>query len=110
MIDRATEARDIFQMVGWGNSTGHFHSPPLTDPDTGGIAMLPAEKRDLLVQTLLQKAACVEDIPIVVGRPAAPRIPAAPRATTEPRAPRTLNTYTHTHTHTLRLVWLISTI
>ena len=34
-INSASEGKDIFQMVGWGQSTGCFHSPAFVDPETG---------------------------------------------------------------------------
>ena len=54
----------VFRMVGWGQSQGRFPSPPLRDPESGALYALPEEKRDLLVRTLLQKAASGVDVPI----------------------------------------------
>ena len=65
-------------MVGWGQSTGCFHSPAFVDPESGTTFARPKEKRDLLIRTLLQKAACEEDIPIHIGAQRQPHLPFPP--------------------------------
>ena len=65
-------------MVGWGQSTGCFHSPAFVDPKSGTTFARPKEKRDLLIRTLLQKAACEEDIPIHIGAQRQPHLPFPP--------------------------------
>jgi hypothetical protein len=63
-IANASGRKNIFRMVKWAYSTGTFHSPPLRDEEAGTAKTEPAKKRELLQQTLLQKAACKEDLPI----------------------------------------------
>jgi ribonuclease HI len=69
----------VFRMVGWGQSQGRFPSPPLRDPESGALHASPEGKRELLVRTLLQKAASGADIPVDtdVG-PDADRLPFPP--------------------------------
>jgi hypothetical protein len=57
----------FLQMVGWSQSTGCFGSPHFVDPETKSTLILPEEKRSLLVRSILQKAACGEDIPMQLG-------------------------------------------
>ena len=66
-VNDVTEGSDIFQMVGWNRSIGQYDSPPLKDPETDAIYTRPDEKRNLLTRTLLQKAACQDDIPIAIS-------------------------------------------
>ena len=61
-INAVSEGKDIFQMVGWSHSTECFGSPPFVDPESGATLINSEEKRDLLIRTLLQQAACGEDI------------------------------------------------
>ncbi|KAL1952476.1 hypothetical protein VTO42DRAFT_5284 [Malbranchea cinnamomea] len=63
-IANASEGKDIFRIVKWAHSTSTFHSPPLRDEEAGIARTEPKEKRELLKQTLLQRAACKEDISI----------------------------------------------
>lgn len=62
-IAGASEGKDIFRMVKWAHSAGSFYSPALQDEAAGVVRIEPREKRDLLQQVLLQKAACQEDVP-----------------------------------------------
>ncbi|OXV07009.1 hypothetical protein Egran_05224, partial [Elaphomyces granulatus] len=66
-VNDVTEGSDIFQMVGWNRSIGQYDSPPLKDPETDAIYTRPDEKRNLLTRTLLEKAACQDDIPIAIS-------------------------------------------
>ncbi|OJD20849.1 hypothetical protein ACJ73_07813, partial [Blastomyces percursus] len=63
-IAEATQGKDIFKMINWSRSTGSFHSPPLKDEAAGVVRTVPGEKRELLQQVLLQKAASKEDISV----------------------------------------------
>ena len=63
-IAEAAEGKDIFKMIKWAHSTGSFHSPPLKDEAAGEVRTAPKEKRELLQQVLLQKAASKEDISV----------------------------------------------
>ncbi len=112
-INNATESKDIFQMVGWGHSAGNFHSPPLTDPESGATCVLPNEKRELLARTLLQKAACQEDIPTGLAEDETPlpaRLPFPPATRHEVedsvlRAKSTTPGADEVSTDALRLAW-----
>ena len=62
-------------MVGWNRSTGSFDCPPFVDPESGATLVNPEDKRDLLVHTLLQQAACRDDIPMQLEAQWQPRLP-----------------------------------
>jgi len=77
-INSVLERKDIFQIVGLGQSTGCFHSPAFVDPELGPTFARPKEKRDLLIHTLLQKAVCEEDVPIYIDTQQQPHLPFPP--------------------------------
>jgi ribonuclease HI len=64
-LDSVKDAKDVFKMTKWHQSTGAYRSPPLADPQdpTAPLAASTQEKRNLLVKNLLTNTAEVGDIP-----------------------------------------------
>src|SRR5436190_16111778 len=58
-LDSVTDTNNVFKMTKWHQSTGRYHSPPLTDLQNpmGTPAISTSEKRDLLIRELLTNTA-----------------------------------------------------
>jgi ribonuclease HI len=71
-LEKATQAKDVFNMSKWHKSTGSFQTPPLKDPfhPNQPLATTLPEKRAVLARNLLQNPSEVEDIPL--NSPAVP--------------------------------------
>ena len=60
-LDNFTDSQDVFRAIKWNRTVGSFPIPPLKNGET--VHTTPDAKAELLVKTLLQKAACADDIP-----------------------------------------------
>lgn len=61
-LDGFTDSQDVFRATKWNRTEGSFPIPPLKD---GGTVHTTSDtKAELLVGTLLQKAACMDDVPV----------------------------------------------
>ncbi|ODM21120.1 hypothetical protein SI65_04173 [Aspergillus cristatus] len=68
-LDNFSDSKGIVKAIKWSRTEGSFPTPPLKD---GNRTHTTANaKAELLVKTLLQKAACAEDIPINCSNPEA---------------------------------------
>ncbi|ODM14227.1 hypothetical protein SI65_10361 [Aspergillus cristatus] len=63
------EHKDIFKAIKWNRTEGTFPTPPLKDGNR--VHTTANAKAELLVKTLLQKAACTEDVPVNCNNPEA---------------------------------------
>lgn len=61
-LDSFTDSQDVFRAIKWNRTVGSFPIPPLKNGET--VHTTSDTKAELLVKTLLQKAACTNDIPM----------------------------------------------
>lgn len=72
-IDSFASCQEVFQALKWTSTEGSFPITPLRDGDK--VHTTPEAKSELLVRTLLQKAACTDDIGINLETNPAPSLP-----------------------------------
>ncbi|ODM20665.1 hypothetical protein SI65_03718 [Aspergillus cristatus] len=68
-LDNFSDSKDIFKAIKWNRTEGTFPTPPLKDGNR--VHTTANAKAELLVKTLLQKAACTEDVPVNCNNPEA---------------------------------------
>ena len=68
-LDNFTDSQDVFKAIKWNRTEGSFPTPPLKDGNR--VHTTANAKAELLVKTLLQKAAGTEDIPVNCSNPEA---------------------------------------
>src|SRR5699024_7101043 len=61
-LDSFTDSQDVFRAIKWNRTEGSFPIPPLNNGET--VHTTSDSKAELLVKTLLQKAASAEDVPV----------------------------------------------
>ncbi|KAI1000325.1 hypothetical protein K3495_g7870 [Podosphaera aphanis] len=73
LLDQASSAKDVFNMVNWHRSVGSFRTPPLRDPTNPAAAPVVSleDKWGVLARNLLRNTSEADDIPLdapTVGR------------------------------------------